>query len=63
MSENEVAHVCEGDGGLVGWNCVAGVEDVMVGETALWNGQIWGGRGGGSGEEDGGGTRCKLQRE
>lgn len=34
-AQDEVAHVREGDGGLVGWDCVAGVADVVVRETAL----------------------------
>lgn len=34
-AQDEIAHVREGDGGLVGWDCVAGVADVVVGETAL----------------------------
>lgn len=52
-AQDEIAYVREGDGGLVGWGCVAGVADVVVGETALvrrldfesWIERVRGGRG------------------
>lgn len=35
VTEDEIAHVGEGDGGLVGWDGMPCVEEVVVGETAL----------------------------
>ncbi|MCJ1468642.1 hypothetical protein MMC07_007271 [Pseudocyphellaria aurata] len=35
VTEDEIAHVGEGDGGLVGWDGMPCVEKMMVGETAL----------------------------